>query len=1425
MVYRHIIETTSLELNFTDEEVALYQNSELSILFKNKLSTIIDEVFTSFSNKKVFPGDVCMIERLELDLGVIAYAHLHEELEVRLRERLKEALEEYSVSPRRERGDTGCSVDNQETDFEKLKYFLIYGVLPWNSNSLSTATIEDILKKVLLSHALLFRNYLKHSSNCQHLLLRLIRQLSDALLSDTVVSLFFTTDGRPVRLRQLIEEKVSSRVISANDGKKFREVIWSYLFNQLIKNNLPLPVWSRFIQMLDAEIDSLNRSAYKNDADNIFPSSVEDMRDRLIMAMKDGGCDEFTSLWTELIKRAPETLKQLIFEHGLDNGGWSRLCSVLPLFMLKEISKLLSPESIGYINLLNVLFSLNQKNTQVMTDSQFWVSTLTYLTKNGGGDLNKHHYLAILLGSGGDDSFINNIKIIKHSLKELSDISSGYEIYDKESVIKIIDDIDSSGYLTFFNTKDMELENKKIRLISIVSGREIDKDRKYWGFILSNDPGFLVNTLKDQLSLVKNIKIFSKVVDRIMLRDIVNLVAPSSMHNFLFIEKYFNTLSSGVGYVSVNTRQHIFNELLLRYLFVHKKISSTLKICIDIFMAMLSDHYDRSYSALLKVVISKMNRDSHHKEDVSSILNVCIELLNESNNTVMRPSRFSYCKNIKMLPHIFNAVENGGGYPPNIDNYVKVSHQFIKRYIPKHLLRQSLDAENDYIYAGYLEKNEFELSNSVDVKNELFYNDGLLSNHFIHKPDFFIGYDIDNDLRSEISYVNGKEFNDSFSLMIETLVDNHPMLFLRFYRDLQSGGVDFDSVTSKLSVLALNTLIRSVFSVTNVSDVSGVDFLQAMDAFSLRSKNKRDYYSQVLWHLISDRVIDFEKLVLSISMSDEDGGNVNDFYKISSDADENYALINKTELLISEFIFLIKSGGASKINVVDMIKLSEDIYENNLCILKEYILNKTSGIQIGNQVFEVLESIRNSKFSVSGLRSLVHSVFLAINPTDINGLLQRIDKFSRRIVNKRKYYIDIFEFLVRDETIIFDESFKSNVVNYGNDIGFYEKYYDSGVINCYVDKKKSLLDEFIFIIEKDSVEEIDSNRFIEVTEWLIKNDSIKLRRYLIDALPDDNAGWALSILLPDRLLCRLLYILQRISCETILTYSETMTTACYGLSSDVSSVTLRQEMWRFIFNFIFVKGFLFNKDRFIREYFLCLEESLGRRNRASFSSEILQVLILNIGGSGPKIYQEISKAINNSMDMVRTIPSPLVEEYEKTHVDVERDDGNIENIYIINAGQVLVSPYLSRLFEMLGLMKNFKFKDSAAAERGVHILQYLVDENCDAPEYQLVLNKILCGVKTGIPIVRSVSISESERTLVNSLLEGMIQNWKAIGNTSVLGFRQSFLQREGRLQRNEKGWYLLVQARSYDMLLDQLPWSFSLIKQPWMETVIHVEWR
>jgi hypothetical protein len=167
-----------------------------------------------------------------------------------------------------------------------------------------------------------------------------------------------------------------------------------------------------------------------------------------------------------------------------------------------------------------------------------------------------------------------------------------------------------------------------------------------------------------------------------------------------------------------------------------------------------------------------------------------------------------------------------------------------------------------------------------------------------------------------------------------------------------------------------------------------------------------------------------------------------------------------------------------------------------------------------------------------------------------------------------------------------------------------------------------------------------------------------------------------------------------------------------------------------------------------------------------------------------------------------------------------------ETLYPGNCGLVIAAPYLPQLFNSLGLMEKSKFKDRASALRAVHLLQYMTDPAEELPVHQLTLNRILCNLKPRTGSEPPFQIKPREKEIIEGLITGMIQNWKIIGNTSIQGFRQSFLCRTGVLTLDQNDcWRLKVDPKAFDMLLDSIPWSFSIIKHPWMDRVLHVTWR
>ena len=169
-------------------------------------------------------------------------------------------------------------------------------------------------------------------------------------------------------------------------------------------------------------------------------------------------------------------------------------------------------------------------------------------------------------------------------------------------------------------------------------------------------------------------------------------------------------------------------------------------------------------------------------------------------------------------------------------------------------------------------------------------------------------------------------------------------------------------------------------------------------------------------------------------------------------------------------------------------------------------------------------------------------------------------------------------------------------------------------------------------------------------------------------------------------------------------------------------------------------------------------------------------------------------------------------------------DDTTDEIKIRNAGLILIWPFLTRLFEQLEMVKNGAFINPSTKYRAIYLLQYLACSAIDYPEYELVLNKILVGMPIQDHLSPIEILSPEETNMATSLIKGLIQNWGKVQHSSMQGIQETFLQREGILSLNRTSNKLTISKKTVDILVAAIPWNLTLIKLPWMEKPLHVEW-
>ena len=169
---------------------------------------------------------------------------------------------------------------------------------------------------------------------------------------------------------------------------------------------------------------------------------------------------------------------------------------------------------------------------------------------------------------------------------------------------------------------------------------------------------------------------------------------------------------------------------------------------------------------------------------------------------------------------------------------------------------------------------------------------------------------------------------------------------------------------------------------------------------------------------------------------------------------------------------------------------------------------------------------------------------------------------------------------------------------------------------------------------------------------------------------------------------------------------------------------------------------------------------------------------------------------------------------------------DLKHIPISNAGLVILFPFLPMLFMRLNMLSQDRRGFNSNESKAIFILQHLMaSEDREYDEKDLFLNRLLINYPFNEPLPKRMELNQDELNTIDSLLEAAKTNWEKMRNTSMRGFQEAFLRRAGFIEKTEREWVLTVEERAFDILLDSIPWSYKLVRLPWMENILKVNWR
>jgi hypothetical protein len=194
----------------------------------------------------------------------------------------------------------------------------------------------------------------------------------------------------------------------------------------------------------------------------------------------------------------------------------------------------------------------------------------------------------------------------------------------------------------------------------------------------------------------------------------------------------------------------------------------------------------------------------------------------------------------------------------------------------------------------------------------------------------------------------------------------------------------------------------------------------------------------------------------------------------------------------------------------------------------------------------------------------------------------------------------------------------------------------------------------------------------------------------------------------------------------------------------------------------------------------------------------------------------------------RPVKSLGADALDKTAAARRRALAELQELYVDDAGLVMLWPFIERGFLRAGLMpeRERRFMSAEAQQQGVLMLSWLALEDPAPPEFILPLAKLLCGLSPEAPCASEPPLAPACMDEGRRLLAATIGHAPLLQPMTVPAFRAAFLRRRGVLSVRAGSWLLQVerQEQEQDRPLDHLPWSWTWLRLPWMPDALQVEW-
>ncbi|UAB80362.1 hypothetical protein INR76_09555 [Marixanthomonas sp. SCSIO 43207] len=219
-------------------------------------------------------------------------------------------------------------------------------------------------------------------------------------------------------------------------------------------------------------------------------------------------------------------------------------------------------------------------------------------------------------------------------------------------------------------------------------------------------------------------------------------------------------------------------------------------------------------------------------------------------------------------------------------------------------------------------------------------------------------------------------------------------------------------------------------------------------------------------------------------------------------------------------------------------------------------------------------------------------------------------------------------------------------------------------------------------------------------------------------------------------------------------------------------------------------------------------------NQQNFESKFKN-LIAKVAKYHPK--KKVIELLNFAILLQRKKPKN-----EKVFFTTPPIKKELKKVVLYNSGLVLLYPFFETLFKDMKYLKNNVFLPEKK-QRAAHALHYLATQNKHSFEFQMQIEKLICGFALNQSIDRFIKLSDFEKETCNSFLQNVIKKLNFQGIKTVSELQTRILQREGTLMLREN-LVVTVKKHNDDAFLSSLPFDIHKINLPWQTTPFSVKW-